>query len=55
MRVQLFTKAAVLVAAVDVDANVEAVFYDGPLFVLRDGVFKEAVLADQVVVLETPL
>ena len=55
MQVQLFTKAAVLVAVVEVDASVEAIFYDNTLFVLKDGVFKEATLADRIVVLERPL
>ena len=52
MCVQLFSRSGAVVATVEVDSRAEAILLDGKLYILRDGAFREAILADYVDVLD---
>lgn len=54
MRVQLFSRSGAVVATVEVGSHAEAILLDGKLYILRNGVFREAILADYVEVLDQP-
>ena len=52
MNVQLFAQDGSAVVTVQAPANAGAIIYDGRLYVLKDGAFRETVLANTITVLE---